>query len=55
MNLRRYPCPHNRVLTDRELDRIAAAGWSQWKAEQDRKRRQENGPDRDDPDWWKKQ
>lgn len=55
MKTRAYPCPHNRLLTDRELERIFNAGWAQWKAEQDRERRaQESGPDFNDPDWWKK-
>jgi hypothetical protein len=47
--LKTYPCPHNRVLTDGELDLIAATGWSQWKRVQDaeRKRDKKNG------DGWK--
>jgi hypothetical protein len=49
-----YPCPHNRTLTDQELERIATTGWAQWKREQDRERRRQDA-EHDDADWWKKQ
>lgn len=55
MKSRTHPCPHNRLLTDKELDRICSTGWAQWKREQERERRNGDGPDiYGDPDWWKK-
>lgn len=56
--MKTYPCPHNRPLTDPELDRIFNVGWAQWKRAEDQERRRRRLEDGDspynDPDWWKK-
>jgi hypothetical protein len=48
-----FPCPHNRELTDDELNRIAARGLVEWlRAEQEKQRQRDESLPGDE---WKEQ
>jgi hypothetical protein len=46
-----FPCPHDRELTERELDQIAAHGLEDYRREQ--RKRKRNKQDHGEGDEWK--